>query len=101
MAPIVILQVLLTEGGVMKSFAKVLLVGAVAVVAIAISAAPSEAAKKKRMKGPAPGTYVGQVCSTKCNAANACSVMAWTSDKRWISAVITPACVKPFCPAAC
>jgi len=101
MAPIVILQVLLTEGVVMKSFAKVLLVGAVAVVAIAISAAPSEAAKKKRMKGPVPGTYVGQVCSTKCNAANACSVMAWTSDKRWISAVITPACVKPFCPAAC
>jgi hypothetical protein len=101
MAPIVILQVLLTEGVVMKSFAKVLLVGAVAVMAIAISAAPSEAAKKKRMKGPAPGTYVGQVCSTKCNAANACSVMAWTSDKRWISAVITPACVKPFCPAAC
>ena len=85
----------------MKSFAKVLLVGAVAVMAIAISAAPSEAAKKKRMKGPAPGTYVGQVCSTKCNTANACSVMAWTSDKRWISAVITPVCVKPFCPAAC
>jgi len=86
----------------MKSFAKFLLVGAVAVMAIAVSVAPSEAAKKgKKMKGPAPGTYVGQVCSTKCNTANACSVMAWTSDKRWISAVITPACVKPFCPAAC
>ena len=85
----------------MKSFAKVLLVGAVAVVAIAISAAPSEAAKKKRMKGPAPGTYVGQVCSTKCNSANACRLMAWSSEKKWISAVITPVCVKPFCPAAC
>ena len=85
----------------MKSFAKVLLVGAVAVMAIAVSAAPSEAAKKKRMKGPAPGTYVGQVCSTKCNSANACRLMAWTSEKKWISAVITPVCVKPFCPAAC
>ena len=43
----------------MKSFAKVLLVGAVAVMAIAVSAAPSEAKKhKKMMKGPAPGTYV-------------------------------------------
>ena len=36
----------------MKSIAKVLLVGAVAVMAIAVSAAPSEA-KKKKMKGPA------------------------------------------------
>ena len=42
----------------MKSIAKVLLVGAVAMMAIAVSAAPSEAAKKKRMKAPAPGTYV-------------------------------------------
>ena len=48
----------------MKSIAKILLVGAVAVMAIAVSAAPSEAAKKKRMKAPAKGTYVGQVCST-------------------------------------
>ena len=31
----------------MKSFAKLLLVGTVAVMAIAVSAAPSEAAKKK------------------------------------------------------
>jgi len=85
----------------MRSFAKVLLVGAVAVMAIAISAAPSEAAKKKRMKGPAPGTYVGQVCSTKCTAANACSVMAWSAEKKWIPAYLTPVCAQPFCPAAC
>jgi len=47
----------------MKSLSKVLLVGAIAVMAIAVSVAPSEA-KKKKMKGPAPGTYVGQLCST-------------------------------------
>ncbi len=35
-------------GSIMKSIAKVLLVGAVAVMAIAVSAAPSEAAKKKK-----------------------------------------------------
>ena len=84
----------------MKSVAKVLLVGAVAVMAIAVSVAPSEA-KKKRMKHPAPGTYVGQLCSAKCNAANACSTMVWSAEKKWISAVLTPICVKPFCPAAC
>jgi len=85
----------------MKSFAKVLLVAAVAVMAIAVSAAPSEAAKKKRMKGPAPGTYVGQLCSTNCTAANSCSTMFWSAEKKWIPAVLAPVCVKPFCPAAC
>jgi len=85
----------------MKSFAKALLVGAVAVMAIAVSAAPSEAAKKKRMKGPAPGTYVGQLCSTNCTAANSCSTMFWSAEKKWISAVLSPVCVKPFCAPAC
>ena len=43
----------------MKFFAKFLLVGTVAVMAIAVSAAPSEAAKKKEMKAPGAGTYAG------------------------------------------
>jgi len=85
----------------MKSFAKALLVGAVAVMAIAVSAAPSEAAKKKRMKAPAPGTYVGQLCSTNCTAANSCSTMFWSAEKKWISAGLAPVCVKPFCAPAC
>ena len=79
----------------MKSFAKILLVGAVAVMAIAVSVAPSEAAKKKRMKGPAAGTYVGQLCSTGGK------VMLWGPDMKWSPAVFTPVCAAPFCPASC
>jgi hypothetical protein len=78
----------------MKSFAKILLVGAVAVMAIAVSAAPSEAAKKK-MKGPAAGTYAGQLCSAGGK------VMIWGADKKWSPALLTPVCAAPFCPASC
>jgi hypothetical protein len=78
----------------MKSIAKILLIGAVTVMAIAVSAAPSEAAKKKRTKAPAKGTYVGQVCSTGGK------VMVWAHDGKWYPA-IAPVCAAPFCPAAC
>jgi len=83
----------------MKSIAKILLVGAVAVMAIAVSAAPSEAAKKKKMKGPKPGTFIGQVCST-CGKDNTCKVSMWTHEKKWAPAMF-PVCMKPACPAAC
>ena len=79
----------------MKCIAKALLVGAVAVMAVAISAAPSEAAKKKKMKAPKPGAYIGQVCSTGGK------VMVWGADKKWSPAVFTPVCAAPFCPPAC
>ena len=85
----------------MKSIAKFLLVGAVAVMAIAVSVAPSEAAKKKRMKGPAPGTFVGQLCSTACNASNVCKVMVWSLDHQWRQGALTPVCFQPGCPKAC
>jgi hypothetical protein len=62
----------------MKSIAKVLLVGTVAVMAIAVSAAPSEA--KKRTK-PKAGTYVGQICSAGCGKNNMCKVNMWTPTK--------------------
>jgi hypothetical protein len=78
----------------MKSIARVLLVGAVAVMAIAVSAAPSEAAKKKKMKAPKPGTYIGQVCSTGGK------VMVWGTNKKW-SPSLVPVCTAPFCPPAC
>lgn len=82
----------------MKSMMKILLAGAVAVMAIAVSAAPSEAAKKK--KGPAAGAFIGQVCSTGCGKDNLCKTMVWTLDKKW-SPALWPACAKPFCPPAC
>jgi hypothetical protein len=77
----------------MKTIAKFLLVGAVAVMAVAISAAPSEAAKKKKMKGPAPGTYWGQVCS-----AGGGKVMVWGYGSKWHPGM---PCTAPFCPQAC
>jgi hypothetical protein len=85
----------------MKGIAKILLVGAVAVMAIAVSAAPSEAKHKKMAKGPAPGTFVGQLCSTGCDASKSCKVMVWGPDMKWSPAALTPVCASPMCPAAC
>jgi hypothetical protein len=84
----------------MTSIAKVLLVGAVAVTAIAISAAPSEAAKKKRAK-MASGTYYGQLCTTPSVTAGVGSIMIWGYGNKWYQAAVTPACVQPWCPVAC
>jgi hypothetical protein len=83
----------------MKAITKVLLVGAVTVMAMAVSAAPSEA-KHKKMMGPKPGVFVGQVCSTGCGKNKSCKVMAWGIDQKWSPALV-PACVSPACPAAC
>jgi hypothetical protein len=87
---------LILAGLFKERIAKVLLVGTVAVMAISVSAAPSEA--KKRAK-PKAGTYVGQVCSTGCGKNNVCKVNMWTADKKWAE-VSFPTCAKPVCPAA-
>jgi hypothetical protein len=86
----------------MKAITKILLVGAVAVMAIAVSAAPSEAKKHhKMMKGPKAGTYAGQVCSMGCNKkTNACKVMMWGTNNKWAAASM-PTCTSPGCPPAC
>jgi hypothetical protein len=85
----------------MRSIARILLVGAIAVMAIAVSAAPSEAAKKKRMKGMAAGTHYGQLCTTPSVTANVGSIMIWGYGNKWYQAAVTPACVQPWCPVAC
>jgi hypothetical protein len=85
----------------MKSIARILLVGAVAVTAIAISAVPSEAAKKKRAKAVASGTYYGQLCTRPSVTAGVGSIMIWGYDNKWYQAAVTPACVQPWCPVAC
>jgi hypothetical protein len=81
----------------MKSIARVLLVGAVAAMAIAVSAAPSEAAKKKAKKMAACTPMM--TCSTACKGVN-CNHMACGIDGKW-HAAIPPVCTKPFCPSAC
>jgi len=79
----------------MKAIAKFMLVGAVAVMAVAISAAPSEAAKKKRAKGMAPGAHWGQQCT-----APGSKVMVWGYGNKW-HPTLWQTCAAPFCPPAC
>jgi len=86
----------------MKSFAKLLLVGTVAVMAIAVSAAPSEAAKKKNTKVAAASTTCKDagMCATDCGE-KACSVNVCAPGGTWVRAVFTPLCVKAQCPPRC
>jgi hypothetical protein len=80
----------------MKSFAKFLLVGAVAVTAIALTAAPSEAAKKKMSSTCTPTT----LCSAQCKTGS-CWIQVCGGDGKWYQALITPVCLEPGCPAKC
>jgi len=77
----------------MKSIAEVLLVGAIAAMAIAISVAPSEA-KKMAVCTPM------MTCSTACSGGM-CHVKACGPDGEWHDAVLTPVCRQPFCPSSC
>ena len=79
----------------MKSITKLLLVGAVAVMAMAVSVAPSEAKKHKKMAAPAP-CAPGLTCSTPDS-----KVMACGGDGKWYPAMWTPVCMQPFCPPKC
>ena len=81
----------------MKSIAKILSVGAVAMTAIAVSAVPSEGAKKN--KGMAPGTYYGQLCTTSSITANVGAILLWGYNNKWYPAGW--GCVPPWCPVTC
>jgi hypothetical protein len=83
----------------MKSIARILLVGAIAVMAIAISAAPSEAAKKKR-HAKMVCSAAGTLCSAKC-AEGTCAMKVCGSDGKWYDAVLTPVCIGASCPKGC
>ena len=61
----------------MKSIVRILLVGAVAVTAIGVSAAPSEAAKRVK-----PGTYQGQLCTIPSTAPNVSLIVFWGYEKK-------------------
>ena len=82
----------------MKSFAKLLLIGAVAVMAIAASAAPSEAAKKKNTAKEACSDTA--LCSSNCNSAN-CQINFCGADQKRYQAVLTPYCLTGNCPPKC
>ena len=87
----------------MKSISKILLVGAIAVMAIAVTAVPSDAAKKKKMAeaaAPAP-CVVGTICKGTCDANQACAVNVCAADGKSYPAFLTPVCFGAACPAAC
>jgi hypothetical protein len=83
----------------MKSLAKILLVGAIAVMAIALTAVPSEAAKKKKA-AKMMGCGDGGMCSTQCEGSG-CMVNICGADKQWHTAILTPFCLKGQCPPPC
>jgi hypothetical protein len=80
----------------MTSLSKILLTGAVAVTAIAISSAPSEAAKRKAKAPCVPGPMCSSGKATGVNNVNFCGV-----DGKWYRAQVTPTCVQPLCPPKC
>jgi hypothetical protein len=79
----------------MKSIAKILLVGAVTMTAVAFMSMPSHAAKKATAAPCVPGL----VCTAKCKGTT-CNVMACNYKGEWTAAVFTPTCVSPVCPVA-
>ena len=82
----------------MKFIARTLMVGTIAATAFAVSAAPSEAAKKKRHKMAACTELA--VCSTNCSNG-ACAVKVCGSDGKWYDAFLTPVCFGDGCPKVC
>jgi hypothetical protein len=84
------------EGGflIMTSIGKVLMVGAVAALAIAVSAVPSEAAKR-RAKAPANCLALTQCTMAKTNVVHYCGF-----DAKWVP-MLMPACQHAGCPPPC
>ena len=76
----------------MKSIARILMVGAVSIVAIAVSAAPSEAAKKR--SAAAKACTPGAACVSKAGVRHFCD-----GSSKWV-AVLLPACSGANCGPA-
>jgi hypothetical protein len=82
-------------GPTMNSSSKILLAGAVAVIAIAVSAVPSEAAKK-RAKVPATCATLTSCTMAKTNVVHLCG-----GDGKWQPALLIPTCSGATCPPPC
>lgn len=81
----------------MKSIAKILLAGAVVACAVALAAAPSEAAKKKAMKASCSQLAS---CSTNCKGKS-CELRTCGPDGKWYLPVLSRVCHVPDCPSKC
>ena len=78
----------------MKSITKILLLAAVGAVVVAISVAPSEAAKKKAM------SCTGMPNCTAACKGKSCEIRTCT-DGKWVTPLLVKSCTQPDCPAKC
>ena len=80
----------------MKFATKFLMAGAVAALAVMISMAPSEAAKKKHAAMSKSCSSGPMFCSTNC-ANGWCSMYICGGDGKYTPAVLTPVCAQGLC----
>lgn len=80
----------------MKLTTKFLVAGAVAAVAIAMSAAPSDAARKRAAAAPKSCIGGPAWCSSNCGSGW-CSVSFCGVDGNWYPALLTPVCPQGAC----
>jgi len=74
---------------------KFVLVGAVAALAIAMSVAPSDAAKR-RAAAKSASCLGPAFCSTNCQGG-ICAVNLCGTDGKWYPAILTPICLEGLC----
>ena len=79
----------------MKLATKFLAVGAVAAFAIAMSAASSEAAKRRAAAPKSCGT-MGALCASDCKNGW-CTAVTCGADGKWYPALLTPMCLESMC----
>lgn len=86
----------------MTSITKILMLGAVAALTVAFTAAPSEAAKRKRAPASTPvAACTGpNLCSFDC-VGNGCKVNFCAPDGKWYWSMVTPYCLTGACPQSC
>jgi hypothetical protein len=80
----------------MKSITKLLLAGAVAIAALALAAAPSEAAKKKQAAAKCTAGIDCSICKGK-----SCEVKRCDADGKLYDNLVSRVCLPPNCPQKC
>jgi hypothetical protein len=81
----------------MTSMTKGFLFAAVAVLAFAISVAPSDAARKRAAKTVCSGL---EECSTACKGKT-CSLKTCGPEGKWTPTALPRICNQPDCPKKC
>jgi len=78
----------------MKFATKLLVASAVVALAVSMSVAPTEAAKKHKKVAKCTS---GELCSTNCSGGG-CWMNVCGEDGSWHTAILTPICASGMCP---